>query len=175
MRWRRKGVRQRVFNALAQDADNEYAIIDSTMVRAHRHAAGAKGASKKAMECIGRSRGGPSTKSLRDCFAVPEERDNVRRASPVKSGRSDMPRAMEKPPLFPCSTIPNLTALNESVFLQNGISLEAISVALCRCLLHVSTFLRLPPPIPLLTLQLFENLLGRDIRVCHAHRIVLER
>jgi transposase len=43
MRWSRKGVWDRVFQHLAEDADNEYAIIDSTIVRAHQHSAGAKG------------------------------------------------------------------------------------------------------------------------------------
>jgi transposase len=40
---------QRVFEHLARDADNEYARIDSTIVRAHRHSAGArkKGAARK--------------------------------------------------------------------------------------------------------------------------------
>lgn len=42
-RWSKSGVWQRVFEALAQDADNEYAMIDSTIVRAHQHSAGAKG------------------------------------------------------------------------------------------------------------------------------------
>jgi transposase len=42
-RWSRTGVWQRVFEALAQDAGNEYAMIDSTIVRAHQHSAGAKG------------------------------------------------------------------------------------------------------------------------------------
>jgi hypothetical protein len=32
-----------VFERLAEDLDNEYAMIDSTIVRAHQHAAGAKG------------------------------------------------------------------------------------------------------------------------------------
>ena len=41
-RWSRRGVWQRVFERLAQDADNEYAMIDSTIVRAHQHSAGAK-------------------------------------------------------------------------------------------------------------------------------------
>ena len=47
-RWSRSGVWQRVFEALAADADNEYAMIDSTIVRAHQHSAGAqkKGAKK---------------------------------------------------------------------------------------------------------------------------------
>ena len=41
-RWSRSGVWQRIFQALAADADNEYAMIDSTIVRAHQHSAGAK-------------------------------------------------------------------------------------------------------------------------------------
>ena len=41
-RWSRWGVWQRVFEVLAQDADNEYVLIDSTIVRAHQHSAGAK-------------------------------------------------------------------------------------------------------------------------------------
>ena len=41
-RWSGRGVWQRVFEFLAQDADNEYAMIDSTIVRAHQHSAGAK-------------------------------------------------------------------------------------------------------------------------------------
>ena len=47
MRWSRKGVWQKVFEHLAEDADNEYAMIDATIVRAHQHAAGAQGSSKK--------------------------------------------------------------------------------------------------------------------------------
>ena len=43
MRWSRSGAWQRVFKHLAHDADNEYAMIDSTIVRAHQHASGAKG------------------------------------------------------------------------------------------------------------------------------------
>jgi transposase len=40
-RWARKGVWQKVFEAL-QDPDLEWLILDSTIVRAHPHAAGAK-------------------------------------------------------------------------------------------------------------------------------------
>ena len=40
-RWAKAGVWERVFQHLAVDADNEYAMIDSTIVRAHQHAAGA--------------------------------------------------------------------------------------------------------------------------------------
>ena len=41
-RWSRKGIWKTIFEVLAKDADNEYAMIDSTIVRAHQHSAGAK-------------------------------------------------------------------------------------------------------------------------------------
>jgi transposase len=40
-RWAEKGRWQQVFQHLASDADNEYAMIDSTIARAHQHSAGA--------------------------------------------------------------------------------------------------------------------------------------
>ena len=45
-RWSQKGVWQMIFNELAVDADTEWLMIDSTIVRAHQHAAGAKGGRK---------------------------------------------------------------------------------------------------------------------------------
>ena len=41
-RWAKRGVWERIFKHLAADADNEYAMIDSTIVRAHQHSAGAQ-------------------------------------------------------------------------------------------------------------------------------------
>ena len=41
-RWSAKGVWHRMFAAVADDPDFEYLILDSTIVRAHQHAAGAK-------------------------------------------------------------------------------------------------------------------------------------
>lgn len=40
-RWSRQGVWEQIFKVLAEDADNEYAMIDSTIIRAHQHSAGA--------------------------------------------------------------------------------------------------------------------------------------
>jgi transposase len=60
-RWAKSGVWQRVFECLAGDADNEYAMIDSTIVRAHQHSAGARKHPGED-QAIGRSRGGLSTK-----------------------------------------------------------------------------------------------------------------
>lgn len=41
-RWARKGVWKNIFKHLSTDADNEYAMLDSTIVRAHQHSSGAK-------------------------------------------------------------------------------------------------------------------------------------
>jgi hypothetical protein len=40
-RWAKNGGWQRLFEHLAAEADNEYAMIDSTIVRAHQHSVGA--------------------------------------------------------------------------------------------------------------------------------------
>ena len=45
-RWSQKGVWRRMFEAMADDPDFEYLIVDSTIVRAHQHASGAKGGLK---------------------------------------------------------------------------------------------------------------------------------
>ncbi|WGR93029.1 IS5 family transposase [Bradyrhizobium sp. ISRA435] len=59
-RWSAKGVWWRIFEAMSDDPDFEYLIVDSTIVRAHQHAAGAKKGSED--QALGRSRGGLSTK-----------------------------------------------------------------------------------------------------------------
>jgi transposase len=48
-RWAAGGVWKKIFEHLAGEADNEYAMIDSTIVRAHQHSAGArkKGANRR--------------------------------------------------------------------------------------------------------------------------------
>jgi len=40
-RWAKGGVFERIFKLLASDHDNEYMMIDATIVRAHQHSAGA--------------------------------------------------------------------------------------------------------------------------------------
>ena len=40
-RWADKGVWQKIFATLSEDADFEEVFLDSTIVRAHQHAAGA--------------------------------------------------------------------------------------------------------------------------------------
>jgi transposase len=64
-RWAHKGVWRKVFDAL-QDPDLEWLILDSTVIRAHPHAAGARkrpdGTGGQAEQALGRSRGGFGTK-----------------------------------------------------------------------------------------------------------------
>ena len=54
-RWAKAGVWERVFEDLTRDRDNQYLMLDSTLVRAHQQAAGGKG--------------GPATR----LWGVPEE------------------------------------------------------------------------------------------------------
>ena len=42
-RWAEKGVFERVFHELSANPDFEYALIDGTIVKVHRHGTGAKG------------------------------------------------------------------------------------------------------------------------------------
>jgi putative transposase len=46
-RWGKTGVWKRLFASVSDDPDFEYAMIDSTIVRAHQHSAGAKGGIQK--------------------------------------------------------------------------------------------------------------------------------
>ena len=41
-RWAKSGVFGRIFKLLSSDHDNEYMMIDATIVRAHQHSAGAR-------------------------------------------------------------------------------------------------------------------------------------
>src|SRR5947209_11291834 len=41
-RWAKSGVFERIFKMLARDHDNEYMMIDATIVRAHQHSAGVR-------------------------------------------------------------------------------------------------------------------------------------
>jgi len=79
----RAGVWQAVFAALARDADLREAMIDSTIVRAHRHAAGAR--KRTGAQALGRSRGGLTSKiqviadSAWPCGARPPDRRAAQR------------------------------------------------------------------------------------------------
>nr|WP_317154003.1 IS5 family transposase [Sphingopyxis indica] len=65
-RWCRNGVWERLFKALSDDADFEYILVDSTIVRAHQHSACPKKSDRSEdrfeAHALGRSKGGLSTK-----------------------------------------------------------------------------------------------------------------
>jgi len=42
-RWAKRGVFDKIFSALSDDPDFEYAMVDGTIAKVHRHGQGAKG------------------------------------------------------------------------------------------------------------------------------------
>lgn len=71
--WSKTNIWENVFRHLSHDSDNEYEMIDSTIVRAHQHSAGAK--KNQGDQAIGRSREGLSTKihALVDALGNPTQ------------------------------------------------------------------------------------------------------
>ena len=67
-RWVKADAFYRMFRALAVDGDFDYAMVDGSIVKVHRHGHGAKGRTQS--QTIGRSRGGITTKimALTDAF-----------------------------------------------------------------------------------------------------------
>ena len=59
-RWNQRGVWAAVLHEVAQELDDESYMLDSSIVRAHQDAAGAR--KQLGPQAIGRSRGGPTTK-----------------------------------------------------------------------------------------------------------------
>lgn len=59
LRWSKQGIWKNILDALAAEQDDELAIIDASVIRVHQDAVGGK---KTGSECVGRSRGGPTTK-----------------------------------------------------------------------------------------------------------------
>ncbi|WP_456648181.1 MULTISPECIES: IS5 family transposase [unclassified Bradyrhizobium] len=60
--WVKADVWKRLFEAISDDPDMEYAMVDATIVKVHRHGLGAKGGPQS--QAIGRSKGGMTTKIL---------------------------------------------------------------------------------------------------------------
>lgn len=58
-----------MFERLADAPDNEYAMTDSTIVRAHQHLVGAKGGQRE-QEAIGHNKVGLTTKIHATCDAL---------------------------------------------------------------------------------------------------------
>ena len=58
--WVKADVFKRLFDAVSDNPDMEYAMVDATIVKVHRHGQGAKGGTSR--QAIGRSKGGLTTK-----------------------------------------------------------------------------------------------------------------
>jgi transposase len=89
------GVWEQVFRPLVRDANNEYLMIDSTIVRAHQQAATGR---KKggADPALGRSRGGLTTKIHRLCNALGQPLDFVVTAGQVADCTQALPLRGER-------------------------------------------------------------------------------
>jgi len=87
-RWSMKGVWHRIFEAMSDDPDFEYLIVDSTIVRAHQHAAGAKKGGLK----IRRSAARAAARAPRNTW--PSEVWGVRCASRLQQARKAMHRKL---------------------------------------------------------------------------------
>ncbi len=70
-RWSKKGVWQRVAEALSDDVDLEWLMIDSTVVRAHQHAAGQKGGPRSNSLGVARGDSAPRSTSRSTGLATP--------------------------------------------------------------------------------------------------------
>ena len=64
--WVKAGIWQKLFDAVSGQPDMQYAMVDATIVKVHRHGQGAKGGLKGGTQsqAIGHSRGGVSTKKI---------------------------------------------------------------------------------------------------------------
>src|SRR5688572_5672592 len=60
--WATADVFKRLFDAVSDDPDMEYAMVDATIVKVHRHGQGVKRGTRS--QAIGRSKGGMTTKIL---------------------------------------------------------------------------------------------------------------
>ncbi len=72
-RWARAGVWERGFADLVKDRDNQYLMLDSTLVRAHQQATTGRGSGPKKGgldPAVGRSRGGLTTKIHMACDSL---------------------------------------------------------------------------------------------------------
>ncbi|MCK6103632.1 IS5 family transposase [Brevundimonas sp. EYE_349] len=89
--WREADVFKRIFDALSDEPDLEYAMIDAKIVKVHRHGQGAKGGPQS--QAIGRSKGGMTTKIL----AMTDALGNLVRFRLMPGQRHD---SVEVPPLI---------------------------------------------------------------------------
>ncbi|WP_323038774.1 IS5 family transposase [Gemmobacter sp.] len=111
--WREADVFKRIFDALSDEPDLEYAMIDATIVKVHRHGQGAKGGTQS--QAIGRSKGGMTTKTL----ALTDALGNLVRFRLMPGQRHD---SVEVPPLIDGIAFDGLIA--DKAFDSNALVVE---------------------------------------------------
>ena len=84
-RWAKSGVFERIFRLLASDHDNEYMMIDATIVRAHQHSAGAQ---KKTVRK-------PAARGTRRRFSLMHHLHRVLSSAPVWKIHSHEPSRLD--------------------------------------------------------------------------------
>ena len=97
-RWAKSGVFERVFKLLANDHDNEYMMIDATIVRARRHSAGAQKRRRASHRPIPRR---IDHQNPRGCRCPRQSRRD--HAQPGPGSRSDLRRSSNRSPRSPRS------------------------------------------------------------------------
>ncbi len=79
-RWARAGVWERLFQALSKTPDNEYRMIDSTIIRAHQQAAAEEDPKPRSTRSVPLVTG-RNAQPLRTVLSGSSERQDVRRCS----------------------------------------------------------------------------------------------
>ena len=97
-RWAKSGVFERVFKLLSDDHDNEYMMIDATIVRAHQHSAGAQKRGRASHRPIPRR---IDHQNPRGCRCPRQSRRD--HAQPGPGSRSDLRRSSDRSPRSPRS------------------------------------------------------------------------
>ena len=97
-RWAKSGVFERVFKLLANDHDNEYMMIDATIVRAHQHRAGPQKRGRASHRPIPRR---IDHQNPRGCRCPRQSRRD--HAQPGPGSRSDLHRSSHRSPRSPRS------------------------------------------------------------------------
>ena len=95
-RWAKSGVFERVFKLLSDDHDNEYMMIDATIVRAHQHSAGAQKRGRASHRPIPRR---IDHQNPRGCRRPRQSRRD--HAQPGPGSRSDLRRSSDRSPRSP--------------------------------------------------------------------------
>ena len=87
-RWCKQGVWQRILETLGGEPNLEYLLLDSTIVRAHQHAAGAKGGAQRSTRAFSRRLEHENPRRRRQAWPAGSFFPDRRRAARYGGGRN---------------------------------------------------------------------------------------